>query len=171
MITILQIIFAVAMLLLGRKLFWVFVGSIGFITATEFAMVNFSTQPEWVMVLIGLAVGLVGALLAIFFQAGAIAFAGILGGGYLGLLATRYLSISSQTAQVAALVIGALIGLMTLILVFDYALIAISSLAGSLILVDLIDLTGWLFWILAVGIAILGISTQLRQFRQNELAA
>jgi hypothetical protein len=153
------------MLLVGRRLFWVFIGSIGFISATEFAMTNLSTQPEWLMVLIGLAIGFVGATLAIFFQSGAIAFGGILGGGYLGLLAARYINFSNQTALIALVIIGAVIGLITLILVFDYALIGISSIAGSLILAEGIDFEGFLFWVMVVGITTFGIFIQLNQFR------
>ncbi|MEJ2510367.1 MAG: DUF4203 domain-containing protein, partial [Anaerolineales bacterium] len=170
MIRILQVILALAMLFLGRKLFWVFVGSIGFITATELAASNLTAQPEWVIVLIGLAAGIFGALLAVFFQAGAIGFAGILGGGYLGLLLLRYLGISNQTAQTIAYIVGAVIGLILMILLFDYALIALSSLSGSLILIEAVGLSGWLFWILAVIITVVGISVQYRQLEPSQVS-
>jgi len=170
MIRVLQVILALAMLFLGRKLFWVFVGSIGFITATELATANLTAQPEWVIVLIGLAAGIFGALLAIFFQAGAIGFAGILGGGYLGLLLMRYLSITNQTAQTIAYIVGAVIGLILMILLFDYALIALSSLSGSLILIETVGLSGWLFWVLAAIIAVIGISVQYRQLEPSQMS-
>ena len=65
-IRILQIIIGLGLLFLGRRLFWFFVAAIGFITATEIAVNTMSTSPEWVIILIGLAAGLLGALLAIF---------------------------------------------------------------------------------------------------------
>jgi len=170
MIRVLQVILALAMLFLGRKLFWVFVGSIGFITATELATANLTAQPEWVIVLIGLAAGIFGALLAVFFQAGAIGFAGILGGGYLGLLLMRYLSISNQTAQAIAYMLGAVIGLILMIILFDYALIVISSLSGTLILIEAVGLSGWLFWVLVVTITLIGISIQFRQLEPGQVS-
>lgn len=171
MIPILQIVFAFAMLLLGRKLFWVFVGSVGFVVATELAIAYFSNQPGWLMILVGLAVGLIGALLALFFQTGAIAFAGILGGGYLGMLVIQYLSITNPAIRFASLLIGAFLGLAALIVVFDYGLIAISSLTGSLVITEMIGLAGFKFWILVVAITLLGSSIQLKQFQNEELAA
>jgi hypothetical protein len=162
-VRILQIVFGLAMLLLGRKLFWIFVGSMGFITATELAVTSMSAQPEWVVVLIGLAAGIVGALLAIFFQAGAIALAGILGGGYLGLLVTRSLQLSSQTAHTIAYVVGAVVGLILFLVFFDGALIAFSSFAGSYILAQQFELTGVYFWLVLVVIAFLGVAFQLKQ--------
>jgi hypothetical protein len=151
------------MLFLGRRLFWVFVGSIGFITATEFAMANFAEQPEWAIVLIGLAFGVLGALLAVFFQAGAIALAGILGGGYLGLLVIRSLNVSSQTALTIAYIIGAVAGLILFYIFFDSALIAISSFIGATILVQQFSLTDLSFWLLLVLIAFVGIVVQVQQ--------
>lgn len=168
MIRVAQVILALAMLFWGRKLFWVFVGSIGFITATELAVANLTTQPEWMLVLIGLAAGIFGALLAVFFQTGAIGFAGILGGGYLGLSLMRYLSIMNQTAQAIAYTVGAVIGLILLIILFDYALIAISSLSGSLILFEALGLSGWLFWVLATIITVMGFSIQYRQLEPGQ---
>lgn len=170
MIKVFQVILALAMLFLGRKLFWVFVGSIGFITATEIASANLTAQPEWMIVLIGLAAGIFGALLAVFFQAGAIGFGGLLGGGYLGLLLMRYLDILNQTAQTIAYIVGAVIGLILMILLFDYALIAISSLSGSLILFETLGLSGWLFWVLVVIITVIGSSVQYRQLEPSQVS-
>ena len=167
-IQILQILFGLALLFLGRRLFWVFVGSIGFITATDIAVSALSAQPEWVIVLIGLAAGIIGTVLALIFQAGAIAVSGLLGGAYLGLVATRYLSITSQSAQTIAAVVGAVLGLILMVLLFDSALIAISSILGALSLADRFELGGWLFWVTAAILALLGILVQNNQISSSE---
>lgn len=166
-IRIFQILFGLAMLFLGRRLFWVFVGSIGFITATEFAMVNLTGQPDWLIVVIGLTIGVVGALLAVFFQAGAIALAGIMGGGYLGLLFTRSLHISSQTVHTIAVILGAVIGLILFYIIFDSALIAISSFSGAFILVQQFNLTDLNFWLVLILIAFIGIVAQAQQKKET----
>ena len=114
-IQILQIIFGIALLFLGRRLFWVFVGSIGFITATDIAVSALSAQPEGVIVLIGLAAGIIGTVLALIFQAG-----------------------------------------------------AISSILGALSLADRFQLGGWLFWVTAAILALLGILVQNNQISSSE---
>ena len=166
-IRILQIVFGLAMLILGRRLFWVFVGSMGFITATEYAVTSLPGQPEWAVVLIGLVAGIIGALLAVFFQAGAIALAGILGGGYLGLQLTRYFDVTSQLAHTIAYVIGAILGLILFLVMFESALIAISSFAGSYILVQQFELTGAFFWLVLVIFAFFGVVVQLKQMNEG----
>jgi len=163
MILILQILVGIGLLLFGRKLFWFFVGGVGFIAASEIAAGQLAAQPDWVIVLIALGVGLIGALLAVFFQMGAIAFAGLLGGGYLGLLAVHLLKLSNQTSEWIGLIIGAVVGLVLMVAFFGFALIALSSLIGSFILVESVDLAGWWYWIVAAVLALCGIVFQLNQ--------
>lgn len=167
-VRILQIIFGLAMLFLGRRLFWLFVGALGFVTATELAVVNLASQPEWMIVLLGLAAGVVGALLAIFFQAGAIGLAGLLAGGHLGFVFSRSLDITNQTGLLVAYIVGAVIGLLLFILMFDGALIAISSIIGAYILIDQVELTGPIFWVVFVVFAFLGVWVQINQLNQEE---
>lgn len=171
MITILQILFGISVLLFGRKLFWLFVGAIGFITATEVAAAQMSALPDWVIILVGIGVGLIGALLAVFFQIGAIAFAGFLGGGYLGSLVVQYLGISTQAAQAIAFFIGAVIGLFLFLALFDIGLVAFSAIIGGLVIVEAIDLKGLPYWVLAAIIALIGISVQVNQQQSVETTA
>lgn len=68
MVGLFRIIEGIALLTLGRKLFWLFVGLIGFEAGTQFAGRMFVAMPEWMTLLIAIAVGLLGAILAIFLQ-------------------------------------------------------------------------------------------------------
>jgi len=43
---VIQIIMALGLLLVGRKLYWVFVGAIGFISVTELAFAHLQNVPE-----------------------------------------------------------------------------------------------------------------------------
>jgi len=167
-IRILQIIIGLGLLFLGRRLFWFFVAAIGFITATEIAINTMSTSPEWVIILIGLAAGLLGALLAIFFQAGAIGLAGVLGGGYLALLIMRLFEVSNQTTQIVAYIVGAVLGFLLFASFFNIAIIVISSISGSYILVNQFTLTDPLYWILLAVLAVVGIWVQYRGLRSMD---
>ena len=72
-----------ALLILGKKLFWLFVGAIGFIGASDMASRYFSGLPDWQILIVAVAAGLLGALLAVFFQKAAILLVGFYAGGYL----------------------------------------------------------------------------------------
>ena len=57
-----------ALLVLGRKLFWLFVAAVGFAAGWAVATDLLSVQPEWLALVIAVAVGVVGVLVAQFVQ-------------------------------------------------------------------------------------------------------
>src|SRR5215510_1999122 len=75
------IVVGVAMLLFGRRLYWVFVAGIGFLTGLEFAPEILPGQPDWVILVAALVAALVGALLAVMAQAFVIGAIGFVAGG------------------------------------------------------------------------------------------
>src|SRR5215470_5889444 len=79
------IVVGVALLLFGRRLSWVFVGGIGFLTGLEFAPEVVPGQPDWVILVAALVTALVGALLAVMAQAFVIGAIGFVAGGALAL--------------------------------------------------------------------------------------
>src|SRR5215475_4717207 len=58
------IVVGVALLLFGRRLYWVFVAGIGFLTGLEFAPEVLPGQPDWVILVAALVAALVGAIVA-----------------------------------------------------------------------------------------------------------
>ena len=66
-----------ALLLVGRKLFWLFVGTIGFVIGIQVAT-RFFHGSELITIVAGLVLGIIFAVLAIFLES--IAIAGFLGG-------------------------------------------------------------------------------------------
>ena len=119
------------LLILGRQVFWVFVGGVGFITAMDLVSRWAATWPDWVALVIALVAGLIGALLAVFLQEVAIGIAGFLGGGYatLGLLGIIGAQLPALTWILA--LVGGIIGVIFAIALFDWALIILSSLTGA----------------------------------------
>jgi len=136
MITILQVTAGLALLILGRRLFWLALAALGFVAGMTYASEFLPGQSEGTALLIGLAAGVIGALLAVFLQKVAIGAAGFLAGGYLVLGLMRLID-----AEPSALgfVIGGVIGLILIYPLFDWGLIILSSLAGALILVQTLD--------------------------------
>ena len=165
---IIQIILAVGLLFFGRRLYWAFVGAIGFIAATEWALTAMQGQPEWLIVIIGLVVGLIGALLAVFLRAAAIGLAGFLGGAYIFLAIYRLLELSDPTARLVMLIIGGILGLVTMLLIFDWALVVISAASGALLLSNFIPGEMIPVWIITIILFVIGVIAQAWDLAAHE---
>jgi hypothetical protein len=145
------------LLVFGRKLFWLGVGVLGFFLGMKLAGVLLVDQPQWVMLLMGLAAGVLGAILAILAERVAFALAGFYAGAYLALIAAHSFGFASQgTLWLAA---GGVIGAVVAALIMDWAIIVLSSLAGAGAIVGAVDLsetTGTLAFLIltAVGAAV-----------------
>jgi hypothetical protein len=130
MLNVINLILGGALLLAGRKLFWLFVGAAGFVTGIQLAT-RFSQGPDWLVILIGLVIGIIFALLAIFLQAIVIWIAGFLAGGYVLTVLATMLGI-----DVSVYIIGGMIGVILVSLLFDWALITLSSLVGASLVIQ-----------------------------------
>src|SRR6266542_4748028 len=81
MLNVLNLLLGGSLLVAGRKLFWLFVGVLGFIIGIQFVE-RFWTGSQTVAVIVGVVVGIIFALLAIFLETVAFAVAGFLAGGF-----------------------------------------------------------------------------------------
>jgi hypothetical protein len=143
----------------GRKLFWLFVAGAGFVAALFLVRHYIQIEPEWLVILIAIGAGLLGALLAVFLQRLAIGVAGFLVAGY-GAVALLQLA-GADPGRLAWLpfVIGGVIGAFLMAVLFDWALIALSSLSGAALVAEAFSLgrplTALVFFAaLFVGIAV-----------------
>ena len=169
MIELINILLGGALLLAGRKLFWLFVGGIGFVTGLQFAA-NFWQGPDTLALVFGLIVGLIFALLAVFLQTIAIGIAGFFAGGYVLTALAGMLGMDTSAIFWLIYVIGGIIGLVIVIYLFDWAIITLSSLAGaSLLLQALFSQSGAGGVIFAV-LFIIGIIVQGSVLRSEGLA-
>ena len=135
MIELINILLGGALLLAGRKLFWLFVGGIGFVTGLQFAE-NFWQGPDTLALVFGLIVGVIFALLAVFLQTIAIGIAGFFAGGYILTALAGLLGMDTSAIFWIRYVIGGIIGLVVVIYLFDWAIITLSSLAGASLLLQ-----------------------------------
>ena len=148
-----------AVLLFGRRLFWLFVGAAGFAVGLHLAPMVL-TGPEWLIVVAALVLGIVGAVLAIFFQWLAIGLAGFAAGVQGGLAAAAALGFSGQWLYAAVFVAGIVVAALALWL-WDPILILLSALVGAALLAPLAPVSTtvrpWLF----IGLAVIGIVIQV----------
>ena len=131
MLNLINLILGGALLIAGRKLFWLFVGAAGFVTGIQLAT-RFWQGPDWLALVVGLVIGVIFALLAIFLQALVIGIAGFLLGAYvLTVLATMFGIDVNGIATWIVYIVGGILGLILVSFLFDWALITLSSLAGA----------------------------------------
>ena len=127
-----DILIGAALLLFGRKLFWLFVGGIGFVVGFDFASGMLPGQPQWMILAIAICVGLIGAVVSIFLQRIVVGIAGFFAGGYfLSAVAVATLHNNPQSVQWIAFVVGGIVGAILTMALLDPALILLSSLAGA----------------------------------------
>lgn len=158
---ILSILIGILVLTLGRKLFWLFVAVVGFAFGASLGSQFFQGQPDWVILIIALGAGLLGALLALFLQNVAIALAGFIGGGYIALYLVNALGWGTPGGSTwLPFLIGGVIGVVLMIALFDWALIVLSSLIGAGLTVQAIPLRRPIEGLLFIILLIVGIAVQ-----------
>jgi len=154
----LQLAIGVLLLLFGRKLFWLFVGVVGFLSGVQIASQLFSADSRIEVLAVALALGVLGAILAIFVQHLVVILAGFLAGGHLAIsVLTLYEWNGGQYVWWFALLGGILGGILALMLL-DWALIIFSSLIGASLVSQALSLDqAWtvLFSIVLAGAGIL----------------
>jgi hypothetical protein len=128
---IINFILGIPLLIWGRKAFWLFVGTIGFITGFWLAQQYLTVNVEWVLILVGIALGLAGVFFAIFLQKLSITITGFLAGVYIMMSAVKMLSFNAGPWNWFIYIIGGMIGTFLVIAIFDWALIILSSLVGA----------------------------------------
>jgi len=148
------------LLLLGRKLFWLFVAVAGFYVGVEAAHALLADQPAWLIWLVAIATGLIGAILAMLFQRVGFGLAGFYAGGYIALaVAGRF---APGSIDAAALLIGGLVGAVIAALVMDWAIIVLSCLVGAALVAPFLGLGEAASLIVYVGLVALGITVQAK---------
>lgn len=133
---VIALLVGLALLTLGRKLYWLFVAGVGFVLGIELAMHFLHGQPDWVILILGLLAGLLGALLASFIQQLAIGLAGFAAGAIVAISVLRVFGIDSGILYWVVLLVGGAAGAALVALLFDWSLISLSSLVGASIIVQ-----------------------------------
>lgn len=122
-----------ALLFAGRKLFWLFVGIVGFITGARLTTI-FWQGSDWLLILVGVMVGIVFALLTVFLQNVAILIAGFLAGGYIISALAAMSGFEEGNISWIVYIIGGLIGMAVISFLFDWSVIILSSIAGAVLI-------------------------------------
>jgi len=154
---IVSIVAGMLLLLLGRRLFWLFVALLGFVAGMTLSTQLLAIQEPLVWV-VGIVCGVAGALIALFLQRLAIGIAGVLAGAMIALSFTKWLGLDLP-AFLPGLA-GGFLGAVFLSVLFDWALIFLSSLSGASLIVQAIAMDSRLVVPVFLLLAVLGIFCQ-----------
>ena len=155
------------LLLFGRKLFWLFVGVVGFVVAYRLAGAYLGSEGvSWV---VAAAAGVLGALAAILVQKLALTLAGLAAGAVGFIWLAEQLGWAPGLPVLVGALVAGIIGAALVRWLFEIGLVALSSLVGSALVVEGLGLEeprGVVFVILAV----VGTLAQLggRRRRRND---
>ena len=167
MTTVIRALLGVAMLITGRRLYWLFVGVVGFVVGISLSTLLFTNESELALLAIALVAGVLGAVLALFMQRLAVALAGFFAGGFAISNLLSHLDWYFGLPTWFPFVLGGLIGAVLIFLIFDWALIILSSMTGASLLVQALGTTQWISVLLFFVLLLVGFVVQARSFRRG----
>lgn len=163
--TAIAAILGAVVLFQGRRLFWLFVGLVGFVFCFEWAPSWLPPMSDTALLGVATGVGVIGAALAVFLQYILVALAGLLVGAILGADLAPLLGLPAGAGWVS--VGGALAGCVLALALLDWGLIVLSAGIGAMTVSQAL---GALFeaghdgqWLLGAGLWVLGIAFQAHQ--------
>jgi len=166
-VPIISVIIGVAILLFGRKLFWLFVAALGFAVGLEIAAYFMKEPPQWMTLLVALGCGVIGALLAVLLQKIAIAIAGFVAGGRIAWALAAAFFVDHAHYRGLTFVIGGILGALLLLALFDWVLIFLSSIEGAHLIGNGITLPEKGAMILFIALAVIGVIVQGSMLRRS----
>lgn len=162
MVNIPGAVIGVMILFIGRKLFWLFVGSIGLLAGLTYAERFLGPREDIVILAVSLGIGILFATCALLLKRIAVGLAGFTAGAYLTLHFVQTLGVVQNQFVWLVCLGGGVLGIVLLSFLFDWAVILISSLLGAVIVTQSVSLDPailpWAFF----GMILLGCAAQAR---------
>ena len=168
-VTIVGVLIGIVILFFGRKLFWLCVAAVGFAVGVQIAPLLVNEASSLLALVIALAFGVLGVLLALFIQKIAIAVLGFLAGGKLATAIAAAFFVQYAQYSTIIFIIGGIIGAILLLALFGWALIVVSSFIGAYLIESAIVLPPTGSTLVFIGLAIVGIFVQAASFRRSAI--
>ena len=170
-----RILVGLLLLVCGRRLFWLFVGAVGFMAGIRFSDRFLQGQPDDVIIIFSLVLGLLSAVLAVAVRKLALGAAGFLAGGY---LLTQLLAVSGQQAAIFSndvgqfapwitFLVGGLLGAVLMNVLFGLTLIVLSAAGGAALVCESIHSSPQVLSAVFTILAVLGVLIQSGLIRRQ----
>ncbi|MEA3187182.1 MAG: hypothetical protein QOD99_1012 [Chthoniobacter sp.] len=167
--SIIAILVGCVLLTFGRKLFWLFVGAVGFGAGIEAGTYLLAGQSQSTILIAALVLGLIGIVIALFLQKLAVAIAGFAAGAYLAFSLVQMAGEVPGHSLWVAGVIGGIVGVVLMLMLFEWTLIVLSALFGASMIVERVHFHAPIATIALIGLSIVGIVFQARSRRRVAL--
>ena len=166
---LLALAIGVVLLLFGRQLYWALVGALGFIAGLMIAQTMLGDRAGLIVLALAVLAGILGAVLAVVLQRVMVALAGFAIGGQLAATIVANGASLADGLPPATLpyLIGGIIGAVLVFLVFDLAVIVLSSLLGAALVTRVLGDDGMLVTGVFVGAFLLGAIIQFLQMQRT----
>lgn len=161
---LLQIFLGAALLLVGRRLFWLAVGIMGFLFGFDLVTYSLTDWPGWSAWLVAVALGALCALGAIFLQRLSFGLAGFLAGGFLLVKLLTLLDIQQAPAP-GLFVLGGVVGAVLAMIAVDWVLVVLTSLVGATVVTAEIGAGPQGSSFLLLGLIVIGLTVQIVTLR------
>lgn len=155
-----RVIFGGILLSFGRRLYWLFVAGFGFLIGLRLASALFQNASQWLILLLALIAGVAGAILAVSLQRFGIGLAGFLAGAYIAFSLSQSLDIEAAGWAWIIYLVGGIAGAILLSVIFEWSLIFLSTVGGSLLVLQGLDLSAPWNFVLFLGLFVLGLIVQ-----------
>lgn len=163
-IDIVYIVLGIILLMLGRKLFWLFAGGVAFIFGLKYASLFLgSYYSSHSGLIFALVLAIVGIVLAFIMQKIGLTIAGCVAGGYVALNIVKELGIKTGWMPWILFLIGAVLGVIFVSVLFNWSLIILSSLIGTFLIIETTSFSLPVTKVLFILLLIIGILTQASQ--------
>jgi len=168
-----RLIVGAALLIFGRKVFWLFVAGVGFLAGLYLSTQTIQLESGWAVLGVAVAGGLLGALLALVLQSVGVGLAGFLGGGYVAMTLVESLGWGqSLLADLpyrswVVFILGGILGAVLMGALFDWALIILSSGMGATLITQVAPVQGVEQGLIFVVLLAVGIVVQAVLMRRD----
>lgn len=169
--SLLQFIAGGLLLGAGKKLYWFFVGICGAVCGLLVTELYFHPTGWWERVLVAIGFGVAFAILALVLQRIMVSLAGFIAGGFVLISLTETLQLSFANWNWIVFIFGGTVGVLLVQVLFDLALVLISSFAGATLIIRAAGLEGGKGTILLLALVLIGIIIQSVQSRPKAPAA
>jgi hypothetical protein len=160
------------LLVAGHQLYWLFVGGVGFIAGGLVANQLQIAQSPWELLTFSMATGVLGILLGFYLKKWAVALAAALSGVYIIQSITEVFGWSAGLQSWPILLAVALIFAVLVVVWFDWAVILISTLSGTVLVVRNVQIAAVGPGAIVLVLVLIGLSAQfiLSQYSRPEIS-
>lgn len=151
-----RLLLGLAILLLGRKLLWLFIGGVSFTFISVLLELLLPGESQAAYLVVGLVAGLMSALMAIFLREHAVGVSGFFAGGAISISLLELLDVDAGRFTWLVVVLGGLLGVAIVAGLLESGVIYLSSITGAIMVAQAFHLDLVTTVIVIVGLAIAG---------------